>query len=319
MSARATYHLRFGLAVLALLGCFAASANSGLAVGDTLLPAEIVYQGYRLHIRNVEVVSQRDDRFELQFELINTGRRPIQFGPGFPTHYLQTVYDNSLGIGGLMPLAPAFRSTLSASDLKLEVGEWKRSLRLWISTTERPEQLSLKTDDFEPTQPRVRRNTPTTAPVVQQPSSSPAAAPVIRSSDETVIASSSCSDLHISEVKVLLQAKGKATLQLYLTNDGSEPLFYAALPDGVTIDFYLGGSPNISASSRRIGRMDLTEQLAKLKSSSLRPTSQAVLIQRVDVSDATRYTGVITAQLDPGQLLVECDETNNMQHVLLFD
>ena len=142
--------------VLVLSTVLAAAAAVVPASTDTILPASIVYQGYRIHVRNINVVKQRDNDYLLQFEAINTGRRAVSFGPGFPAHYLQTVFDASLSRSGLLPLAGGIRQALVRSSLGLDVGEWQKGLEFWVSPGEIvvPE---LKTDDFEATEVNLRR------------------------------------------------------------------------------------------------------------------------------------------------------------------
>ena len=300
---------------LTLVVAFAGGARA--SVGDTLLPADIAYAGYRLHVRNVEVTDQKGDRFELTFEAVNTGRRPIAFGPGFPAHYLQTVFDGTLAGGGLLPLAPGLREAICSSALEVGVGEWRKGLTHWVSVADGASaEHTFKIDAFERTTPRVRRPAPTkrkSAAVAPPPTTAPTPTPAIAEPRAP------CADLRIAELKLLVKAKGKATLQLYLENSGATSIAYADLPAGLGIDFYLGGAPQITGSSRRVGRAVVDAKLKALKDAVLAPGAKAVLVERVDIESATRYTGVITAQLDPGQQLRECDETNNEASVLLYE
>ncbi len=273
-----------------------ATAGSTSTLGDTLLPADVAYRGYRLHVRKISVVKQRKEAYLLRFEAVNTGRRPISFGPGFPSHYLQTVFDASLGSGGLLPLGAPLRAKLSKSNLSFEVGEWQRDLELWVTPGE-DERLVLKIDEFERVDNTItERTAPTSADA---------------DSEED------CVDLELSAVRTVFRSKSTATLQIELTNSGSSTLAYSEMPQGLELAFFLSGSPQLTASARRVGSLDLHSQLAKRTDAALAVGETTVVVHQISTEAVTRYTSVVVAQLDGGQLLLECNETNNERHLVL--
>lgn len=295
------YIILLGL-LLTLGSVYQVRGNSIIAIGDTLLPASISYQGYRIHIRKIDVVKQKGDEYLLRFEAVNTGRRPIQFGPGFPAHFLQTVFDKSLIQGGLGPLAEPLRSSLSKSLLSIKVGEWLQDLEFWVTPGE-GSLVKLKTDDYDWKETVITR---------RLPSANPSSA-----NEEKKLSLEDCKDLMLEDVSVVFQGKGFATMQLSLINAGNTPLKYSDLPEGISISFFLGGSSELSASSLSIGSLNLTERLGKQNELALEPGKKTLLVQKVDTKAATRYTAVVIAQVDPGQQLLECDETNNQGSALL--
>ena len=299
-----------------LVACLSTRASSVDVRGDTLLPADIEYQGYRLHIRQIDVVKQKGTAYLLRFDLVNTGKRSVSLGPGFPARYLQTVFDPTLQLGGLVPLAPGLRRALTKSRLELGVGAWVRDQEFWVTSDEPVQRARLQTDDFarSPAAPRrskedFERSTPRGASAKTKETTAVAEKP----------ADAPCRDLAIADMRVVFQGKKSATVQLTLQNPSTQTIDFGSLPEGITVALFLSGATELSGSARRLTQIDLSSRLRHNASKSLPAGASITLVETCDTSESTRYTNILIGQLDGGQALAECDELNNQAHVLLSE
>ncbi|MFK8057396.1 MAG: hypothetical protein AB8F78_14825 [Saprospiraceae bacterium] len=274
---------------------------------DTLMPSGISYVGYRIYIRNVSVVKQKGKEFLLRMEVVNTGKRPISFGPGFPARYLQTRFDESLKASGLLPLGPQIREGLLNTRESMDVGAWNKDVELLVRSDVEIKYEKLSRDNFERVSSTIQRRPSTSSRAAQAQKDASAKTP------------SDCIDLTLSEVKVLQQNKKTAMVQLTITNSGSTDFPLDNVDEGLSLTMFVSGSPRLSSSSKRIEQINLADRLKAQGQAALAKGENIVLLERVDVSKATRYTAVLIAQLDSGQVLSECSETNNETHALLFD
>lgn len=291
------------LAVLAL-----GLAQASTVQGDTLMPSSIDYAGYRVYIRKVTVLKQKGKEFLLGMEVVNTGKRPISFGPGFPARFLQTRFDESLGESGLLPLGLQIREGILNSRETLEVGDWKTGVELLVRSDVEIKHDELTKDDFDRVQTAIKRKK-SPSPTVQPNENQSASAKTQQD----------CIDLTLSEVKILQENKKIATVQLTISNSGSKDFPLKEINEGLSLTLFVSGSPRISSSSKKIKQINLAELLSTQGKLALAPGENIALVERVSVTDATRYTAVMIAQLDSGQVVSECSETNNEGHVLLFE
>lgn len=285
----------------AFLLASAVSPASALGRGDTTLPADIAYSGYRLHVREVELVKEKRGRYLVRFDVVNTGRRPVAMGPGLPVRYLQTVFDESLAAGGLVKLGLPLRAAIVDSRERFEVGEWKEGLEYWLDPAVVDESPELTKDRFE--RRRVQART-------QRADGSPPARATPREEG-------SCPDLALTGLRIVIRDGNSATVQFTIANAGGGVLGDRELPEAIPLDVFLGGAAEISGSSRLVAQLNLADELRKRPGGQLAGGEAMTLIEQIDIRSATRYTGVLTARLDGGQAVRECDETNNEASVLL--
>ncbi len=307
---------------------------AGQALRDTLVPTTIPYAGYRLHLRDIQLLKQRKDQYLLRLTAVNTGARPIGLGPGFPQHILQTDFDEALRQSGLMPLAAPLRAALLESRLTLRVAESAGGLEFWVTTAKSDAPaLIARTDEFEPLvsdpgapaasgrlSPTERREAgadrlyASTEPIPETPSTATPALPPL---GIAVAKPAPCVDLAAASMRVTPSQRGSAMLQIEITNLGPGTLTALSLGTGASLTIYLGGSTTITNASQRLARIDLSSRLGPGLSAGLATGQTITLLERIDVSSVTRYTSTIVAQIDPGQVIVECDETNNEASLLL--
>lgn len=284
----------------------ASTASTAQAVGrgDTTLPADIPYSGYRLHVREVELVKEKRGRFLVRADVVNTGRRPVAMGPGLPVRYLQTVFDESLAAGGLVRLGLPLRAAIVGSRERFEVGEWKEDLEFWLDPSAEVDKPELTRDTFE-------RRRVAARPV------RPAASPPASAESLDALDAGACPDLAVADMRIVSQGGQSATVQFTVANLGEGPLLSDDLPEALPLDVFLGGAAEISGSSRLVTQVDLAEKLRARPGDRLETGASLTLIEEVDVRAATRYTSVLTARIDGGQALRECDETNNEASAVL--
>ena len=340
--------LAAALASVPLAGAGAVSAARAVlakaprpSAPDTLIPPHVPYKGYRLHVRDVQLLRQRRDRYLVSVRVVNTGSRAVGLGPGFPVHFLQTDFDDALAQSGLLPLAPGIRRALVDEALALEVAGEVDELEFWVTPAAPAAAPVARTDDIAPTyrrrlpkKPARAREPdaesadrgegerlyasakPVTPPSDPVPPSDPATA-----SDPAPAASLAedepCADLRVGAVEVLQRDRRSALVELAIVNDGRHALTREALGTGATLDVYLGGSEQVTAASERLARVNLSSRIGSSLGKGLQPGATITVTERLDLSSLTRYTRVLVAQLDPGQVVAECDETNNETSVVL--
>ena len=287
---------------------------AGAVPRDTLIPHGIAYAGYRLHVRNVSVVRRRGRGYELRCEIVNTGRRPIALGPGFPTRYLQTAFDHTLALGGLLPLGEPIRAAIVEARGDYPLGAWVKGVELYVEPDDRIAAAPVALDTFTRQRARVRRRPP--GAVNRDPGEGTAGDTQKQTESITQTA---CADLAVEGVRVVFRERNAATVQIALAVGEGASLSYADLPAGLALHLYLSGTPDLTPSARRLGVIDLPTRLGKREGQALVAGERVTLVERLDTSAATRYTGIVIAQLDPGQALAECREDNNLAHVALFD
>ncbi len=285
--------------------CHLLSAKPAITTAaDTLIPPNIPYEGYRIHVRQVKLVKQKQNRFLLRVALVNTGKRAIGFGPGFPGRLLQTDFDVAMAQGGLLSLAEPLRAAIMATSIKLEPGQEIIDQEYWLVPGEARKGPEARMDTFSrqaSTISRAKSAKPIDAQVVP-------VAPV------------SCADLVIETIKIAQRGKSKVTVQISVRNQGKARLDAKAAGEGGLLDVYVGGSERISNSSRRLARVELSTRIAGLAGGKgLAPNESLTLIETLDLSGVTKYNGVLVVQIDPGQVIAECDETNNTGSLLLFE
>lgn len=278
--------------------------------GDTLVPATIPYRGYRLHVRDAELLKQRRGRYLVSVTVVNTGAQRVGLGPGFPVHFLQTAFDDALSRSGLLPLAPGIREALIEAAVTLAPGEVHEGLTVWVAEGATATAPTAKTDDI---QPRRRERLPKRTRAARDRGD------VLYASAATPPAASggACLDLAIAGVEVVSRDGASATLEIAVANLGARALDAGAIGEGATLDLYLGGGATVTNASRRIGRIPLSALSSGDPARALPPGGRASVTERVRLEGLSRYTRVLIAQLDPGQVIDECDETNNEASVVL--
>ena len=312
---------RFSVAACALLAfTLLVAPSDGYAapapasVVDTLIPTTVPYTGYRLHVRDAKLLRQKRNRYEVAVTVVNTGAKGVNLGPGFPTQLLQTVFDDALAGGGLLPLAPSLRKELLADEVELAPGATLRELTYWVEPTTRASSPAATTDPIEK-QYRTRLKTAPADRDQRQETLYASAKPV--TPPPAPATADACADLEIASLKVLARDRRSVTVEVAIRNAGSRPLTTGDLGTGTSLDLYLGGGPVITAASQLLTRVNLSARLGAGLGEGLVPGGAVALTERLDVSSATRYTRVLAAQLDPGQIVEECDETNNESTLLL--
>ena len=311
--------------LLALLTCVGLSGVSAVLATaapaparDTLIPASVPYKGYRLHIRDATLLKQKRNRYLVSVRVVNTGSQPVGLGPGFPVHFLQTAFDDALGQSGLLPLAPGLRQALIDGAVTLAPGASLEGLEVWVSPSAPEATPVARTDDFERTyRKRLPSGTNTPTSEREEERLYASAKPVTTPSPGAAPANEACVDLEVAAIKVLRRDKRSALVEMSIVNSGAAALTRELLGTGTALDIYLGGSEAVTAASERLARVNLSTRLGSSLGDGLAPGRSVAITERLDLGSLTRYTRVLIAQLDPGQVVAECDETNNETSALL--
>ena len=281
------------------------STASSAFAADTLIPCDIDYQGYRVHVRDIRLLKQRRERYLLSVDVVNTGKRAVSFGPGFPSRLFQTDFDDALAHSGLLSLAGPLRAALLATAITLEPGEVAGEQKFWLEPGEASVRPVGRVD---------RIDTDNATPARRRASVAVTDTAVVRA------VAARCGDLHVDGLKVLQRNKSQATIQVQLVNAGTAALDTTDIRAGGVLDLYVGGATRVTNASRRLGRLELSERISALGGGAgLAPGESLTIVQAIDLASVTKYNAVLVVQVDPGQRISECDETNNSASLVLID
>ncbi|MEM1322592.1 MAG: hypothetical protein AAGG75_20170 [Bacteroidota bacterium] len=129
-----------------------------------------------------------------------------------------------------------------------------------------------------------------------------------------------CADLKIDQIGIVKKSKNSITLSYTITNYGTG---VAALfgesdkkEDNVAIRANISGSTKLSRGAIIIGG-DYLSKNKRSKKKELAPFESYQGTIKLDTRKMTRFTPNIILELDVYNSIIECDETNNRQHIVV--
>ncbi|MEL6922923.1 MAG: hypothetical protein AAFO94_02670, partial [Bacteroidota bacterium] len=129
-----------------------------------------------------------------------------------------------------------------------------------------------------------------------------------------------CSDLVISDIKILKQNKSQAVIEFTLTNYGEAAAKIASQSNDTgqifAIKAFLSRSGQLSRGSLPVGGT-FVNKVPNRKDGKLRPNASYTGTIKVDIRKKTRFTPNIVLSIDPYLSLLECDRSNNTNFVNL--
>ncbi len=122
-----------------------------------------------------------------------------------------------------------------------------------------------------------------------------------------------CPDLILNNINVLKKNKNWVTIEYTLTNQGKGPAYLTKNKNGqgIALRAFLSSSEKISRGALPLGGgfVDYT------KDNGLYPNSTFTGTIKLDIRKMTRFTPYVIINLDPFNVLQECDKTNNYGNV----
>jgi len=129
-----------------------------------------------------------------------------------------------------------------------------------------------------------------------------------------------CSDLMLTDIKILKQSKSYTSIEYTLTNYGEAPAKIANYKSDTgqvfAIKAFLSRSGQLTRGALPIGGM-MIRKLAENKEGMLDPNSSYTGVIKLDIRKKTRFTPNLILTIDPYLSITECDRTNNTGFVNL--
>ena len=134
------------------------------------------------------------------------------------------------------------------------------------------------------------------------------------------ITPTACPDLVISDLRITQRSRSRVALQVTLINTGQLNIDSTNVGRGAIINFYASGGERVGNAAKLLLQLPLSNAVSTLNGRrGLQAGTSMTLVETLDLEGVTKYSGVLVAQVDPGQVIRECDETNNEAHTLLFE
>ncbi len=275
---------------------------SGLLASEA--DAQKPYSGYRLYVKDVEVLRRGTDYIKLRYTLVNTGSHRVDLSRRDQAHWVTINYDPSFFESRLGGYRAQFAEALFGQKLVLEPGAMSGRRTLLIRLFE-------------------------TAPAGRQPKEPAEESPRVlfsakggegyRTHDTLERDALPCGDLTFEEVRIRQSGKRWVEVEFKLTNQGKGPVRLEGKrsdgADGVRIAAYLSGVTELTRGAILIGDQ-LLLATGKVENHTLLPAQSMRGKLRLDLRARTRYLNVLLLQIQTFGL-GECDNTNNTTHLLL--
>lgn len=297
---------------------------------DSLPDRNPSYIGYRVALADVVIKKQETNLTKITCTVINTGREDIALGEDLsPPNSLVISFDASLQESGLAPKVREIRDAVMQSELYVRPGEIFKKMDFTVLATP---ALIVPTIPEPPAQ---ANQEVVATPIAKETNPSDIAPePVAENSEENgkngvltdkgeaaiVTEAEQCPDLIIESVRILKKTKKWVTLEYTITNQGagSVALLGAskAETDNLALRAYMSRTEKLTRGSITLGGT-YVDDLPKSSDGQLNPGNKYTGKIRLDIRKLTKFTPTIILELDPYMSVLECDETNNRNHILV--
>ncbi len=122
-----------------------------------------------------------------------------------------------------------------------------------------------------------------------------------------------CPDLVLNQINVVKKSKNWVTLEYTLTNNGKGPAYLGKDTNGqgIALRAFLSSSEKISRGALPLGGGFVDSG----KKKQLFPNNSQTGTLKLDIRKMTRFTPYVIINLDPFNVIQECDKTNNYGNV----
>ncbi len=273
-----------------------------LSPNDTRAQSD--YSGYRLYVKDVEVVRRATDFIKVRCTIVNTGSKPIDLSRRDQAHWVTINYDPGFFDARLGGYRSQFVEGLFGQRLVLQPGEVSRRRTVVIRLFERP-MAQHPAEQKAPATPRVLF--------------SAKGGEGYRTHDSLQRDELPCGDLTFGQVRITRPGKRWMEVEFAVANEGKGPVPLKGKrsdgADGVRIAAYVSGVPELTRGAILLGEQ-LLHTTTKVESHVLQPGQTLTGYFRFDIRARTRYLNVLILQLQTFGI-GECDNTNNTTHLIL--
>ncbi|MEM8908693.1 MAG: hypothetical protein AAGD05_12660 [Bacteroidota bacterium] len=280
---------------------------------DSLPARSQTYQGFRIHLHDLQVSKQSDDWLKISYVPINTGREDLRFGDLHLKHLQNLViaFDEDFTASQLAPLQASIEATLLREDLTILAGkvlprkEMKIPLQQPLSAALGDPTLQAKGDP----KPKKKK---------KKSEADSFSINVGEGEATTYLDKNNCADLIIDTLKIIKQSKRSVTLEYTIVNQGKGPANLLGSKkgnaDNVAFKAHLSSSNKLKRGNIVIGG-GFVRNPNKGESNLLAPNESWVGTLKLDLHKMTRFTPYIILELDTYQGVRECNERNNRNAV----
>ena len=310
-------------------------------VGQMAMQPEPIYQGYRLHLANIDLLKRNDRQLEIKCMVINTGRKEVKLGETQSFEGLmQWQFDESLEANALQDFRKEITATLLKQKKALAAGSiWKDVvLKVSIKDKETPKpkdnaKQKIKEEEIVAVE-EVKEVEEIEADLEEkeiETSSEEEIAKVVEEVEEIkedlVVKGEEmeaddddarCADLVLESIKVLRKNNRWANIEYTIRNQGRKAAAIRGKSksdkDNITLRISMCSNEKLNKGAAMIGGAFVTssDKDPKLK---LQPNETLTTRLRVDISHVSKYFPYLIFELDADNQIQECDETNNRNSI----
>lgn len=296
------------------------------------------YQGFRIHLTHLKVLKQSRESLELAYQAVNTGRQDVQFGQAQQGELSKLLinfdpdFDNNKD---LSRHRSAIIAALKQTDYAIVAGKIGPEKVLKVNLNQIDKPVSHKPAPVaQPTPEPVAEATATTV-TPEEDKKEPIKAKEEITDDKIIVTDTSgsdddndtsdddyynpanCPDLRIESIRVLKKNRRSVTIEYTVKNIGKGPADLnqenKSSSDNVAVKAYMTSSDKLTKGALVIGGgyVDNRSQ----NNGMLLPDETHVCTIKLDINNMTKFTPVIILELDTFEQVLECNETNNKNHV----
>ena len=263
---------------------------------DSLPSINPDYKGYRLAITDISTEKQNDE-INFNFTVINTGRETIEWKENglkndiiFNFEYEETNQD-------LKQFESSLINSIFEIPLNLKAGQILFNQKVSIKSN--AESIAAETTEIQ------EGKLSTTSALSKGISEEPL--------DENL-----CSDLIIESISIVKKSNNSVTLKYKIKNQGKQAAYVSGatkkVEDNLAMTFHMSSTEKLTRGAIPIGGAFVKEG-RQIPDGKLYPGKSVTDEIKLDIRNMTKFTPIIIIELDPYLSVVECDETNNQNHI----
>ncbi len=278
------------LVSILLLLCFCSIVTNVNAQEDTFTDkGEIEYEGYRLDVRTIEVIKQKKATVNLNFVVYNTGSKNLSLGnPSKLPKNLIINFDDSFKEGKYAKLEPFITNYIKSNKRNIEASKKSIYNKVKITT---PKDLLKESENTFKTNIQNR-----------------------------FIKKDLCANLIIDSIYLIRRKKNYIEIGYQIRNTGKGSVSIDGNPkdpyDNIGISAYFSGTKNLSRGSISVGNFYISD-IPDGQKGILFPGDSFQGKLKLDTRKKTRFSTVLILFIDSQQVLIECDEKDNLQHFII--
>ncbi len=288
---------------------------------DSLPQAEKEYKGFRIHLTNIVLQKQKENKMSLGYTAINTGREDLRFGETSTQDLSDLVFafDDTFYNGSFLSLKDQIIEQFLKKSLVIRAGDIRRTLDMTLALTTQQLTGDSPFKDlskaYEATSPESSPKPASTTEIIKGGFSLNTG----EDENDDNYDPNSCPDLVIEGLRVLKKNKNYVTIEYTLINKGLGPANIhgkskKGIDDNVAFKAMMSSSPKLSRGDIVVGG-GFVSNLPKGNKGLLDPAESFTGSIKLEIRKMTRFTPYIILELDTYQNVRECDETNNKNFV----